>query len=86
MEDLMKRNRSSNLDNADEHRILAAQPVSSQSDAGPSDSSSNLDPASTIVVRDSQASEFDLPSPEGKCESIMHFSDLINLSVLHCSR
>ena len=86
MEDLMKRNQSSNLGNADEHRILAAQPMSSQSDAGPSDSSSNLDSASTITVGNSQAPDFDLPSPEGKCESIMHLSNLINLSVLHCSR
>ncbi len=92
MEDLMKRpvsNQQSGFNSAEfgnDSRRPEAPPFSNQSEAGASDSSSNLDPASTIAGENSQASDFGLPSPEGKCESAMHFPDLIVFSVLLCSR
>ena len=70
-------------------RGLEAPLFSDQSEArtsGTSDSSFNLDPASTIAGENSQASDLGLPSPEGKCESAMHVPDLIVLSVPRCSR
>jgi len=92
MEDLMKRpvsSQQSGLNSAEfgnDSRRPEAPPFSNQSEAGASDSSSNLDPASTIAGENSQASDFGLPSPEGKCECAMHFPDLIVFSVLLCSR
>jgi hypothetical protein len=91
MEDLLKcpvSNHQSGLNGAEfgnDSRRPEAPPFSNQSEAGTSDSSSNLDPASTIADENSQASDFGLPSPEGKCKSAMHFPDLIVFSVLHCS-
>ena len=82
MEDLMKRavsNQQSGLNNAEfgnDSRGLDTPPFSDQSEArtsGISDSSFNLDPASTIAGENSQASDFGFPSPEGKRESAMHF-------------
>ena len=92
VEDLMKRpgsNQQSGLDGAEfgnDSTRAEAPPFSDQSEAGTSDSSSNLDPASTIALENSQASDFDLPSPEGKCESAMRSPDLMVFSVLYCSR
>lgn len=92
MEDLMKRpvsNQQSDLDDAEfanDSRRPEVPPFSSKSRAGTSDSSSNLDPASTRAGDYSQASDFGLPPPEGQCESAMHFSGLIVVSIPHCSR
>lgn len=85
MEDLMKRsvsNQQSGYNGAefeDDSRRPEAPSFSS-------DSSSNLDPASTIAGENSQGSDFGLPSPEGKFESAMHFPDLSIFSILLCSR
>ena len=46
---------------------------SSQSAAGNPDLGSSLDPASTMADENLQASEIGVLSPEGKCESTMHF-------------
>jgi len=79
MEDLIKRpvsDQQSEFNGAEfgnDYRGPEAPPFSNQSEAGPSYLSSNLDPASTIAGDDSQASDFGLPSPEGKCESAMYF-------------
>ncbi len=92
MEDLMKRsvsNQQSGLSDAEfgnDSRRPEAPPFSDQSEAGTSDSSSYLDPASTIAGKNYQTPDLSLPSSEGKCESAMHFPDLIVFSVLHCSR
>ena len=92
MEDLMKRsmsNQQSGSNGAEfenDTRSPEAPPSSNQSGARTSGSSSNLDPASPIAGENSQASDFGLPLPEGKCESAMHFPDLIVFSVLHFSR
>ena len=88
MEDLMERpvsNQQSGL-NWNDSRRSEGQSFSNQSEAGTTDASSNLDPASTIAGEHSQASDFGiLLSPEGKCENAIHFPDLIISSVLHCS-
>jgi hypothetical protein len=97
MEDLLKRpvaNQQAGLNGAEfgndsrkpEAPPFSNPPFSNQSEAGTSESSSNLDPASTIAGENSQAPDFGLPSPEGKSESAMHFPDLIVFSVFHCSR
>jgi hypothetical protein len=92
MEDLLKRpvaNQQAGLNGAEfgnDSRKPEAPPFSNQSEAGTSESSSNLDPASAIAGENSQAPDFGLPSLEGKSESAMHFPDLIVFSVFHCSR
>ena len=88
MEDLVKRsvsNRQSGPSDAGFENASVgpiAPPVSDQSEAGPSDSSSNSNPAG----ENPQASDFGLSSPEGRCESTLCFSGLILFSVLFCSR
>lgn len=87
MEDLIKRPVSDqsfgsiDADFRNDSRRPKALPAES------SDSSSNLNAAFTTAGENSQASDFGLPSPGGRCESTAHFSNLtVSSSVLHCGR
>ena len=92
MEDLMRRpesnqqSGSNDVESENDYTGPEAPRFSNQSEAGTFDSSSNLDPTSTIAGETSQSSDFGLPSLEGKYESALHSPDLIVFSVLDCNR
>ena len=93
MEDLIKRPVSDqsfgsfDADFGNGSRRPKIAPLAIQSEAEASDSSSNLNTASTTAGEGSQASDSSLPSPGGRCESITQSPNLtVSSSLLHCSR
>ena len=89
MEELMKRpvsNQQSGLNGVEfgrESQIPEALPFPNQAGSRNYDYSADLDPVFAIASENPQASDFGVPSSDGKYESAILRPDLICFSVLH---